>query len=140
MLFLDPWGIFRINRYRKVQKIFERAALAGKPNRREPNFPGFFHRGKDIFRISAGAQSYQNIPAFSKRLNFPGKNRFIIVIVRDRRQSRAVRSQSDRRESPSFFFIPPDKFGREMLGLGKTPPVPANQKLPAVFNGIAYDS
>ena len=90
-------------------------AFASECDDRHVALVGSFDSSQDIGRVTAGSNSQQDISRLAQCANLLRKNLVVVVIVGNRRQDRAVSSQSNSTQLRPFTLKTPDKLSSEML-------------------------
>ncbi|OLT35199.1 hypothetical protein BJF79_07090 [Actinomadura sp. CNU-125] len=72
---------------------------------------------QEVTAGAAGGQQHKNVPCPAVGADLPGEDLVITVVVADGGDGRHVGVQGGGRERDAVVAVPPDQFGRQMLGM-----------------------
>ena len=95
----------------------------------QPQTPRLLQGGENILRTTRAAQADENITGLTEGLDLPGEGHGEIIIVADRSEETSIHPEGQRGVGSPVADEATDKFRRDMGGVGRTPPIAANQQL-----------
>lgn len=108
---------------------YRAAVTAGQTGRGKPLVTRRLQRGDDIWRIAGGREPDQEIASPTECRNLPGENQVEAEIVPGGGQGGGVGGQRNRRKRPSIGFEADCQFRCNVLAVGRTAAIAAQEKL-----------
>lgn len=113
-----------IDRWSEFSTVFPE-----EPDGFYPHFSRLFHCSDAISGIAAGRKDEQNVSGIPKSFQLAREDIVERMVVSYRRYRGSIDCESDGWQTPAFPFIPPDEFRCDMLSIGRTSAIPADEEL-----------